>query len=126
MHVDVKDIGCDAYYGSPHKWTLAPAGNGFLYVGKEFSDKIWTTLASSSWDNHDDNGFRLQQRGTGNPSLLKGLEAALDFYFMIGPDRIIRRIKTLGDRLRAGLQSIPEVEIFSSVHPEYVRGNDGI
>src|SRR5262245_40490509 len=30
--IDVHAIGCDAYVGSPHKWLLAPAGNGFLYL----------------------------------------------------------------------------------------------
>src|SRR5438552_3487280 len=30
--IDVKTIGCDAYTTSPHKWLLAPPGNGLLYV----------------------------------------------------------------------------------------------
>src|SRR5262249_27045303 len=33
--VDVKDLGCDAYFGSPHKWLLAPKGVGFLYIKPE-------------------------------------------------------------------------------------------
>ena len=34
IHVDVKDMGCDAYYSSLHKWLLSPGGNGILYVDK--------------------------------------------------------------------------------------------
>lgn len=120
--IDVKEIGCDAYYSSPHKWLMAPAGNGFLYVRETLIDKVWTTLASSQWDNHEDNGFRLGQRGTGNPALLKGLEAALDLHFEIGPERVYGRIKELGDRLRRGLSQMDSTEIITPVHPEMCAG----
>jgi isopenicillin-N epimerase len=120
--IDVKEIGCDAYYSSPHKWLMAPAGNGFLYVRESLIDDVWTTLASSQWDNHEDNGFRLGQRGTGNPALLQGLEAALDLHFEIGPERVYRRIKELGDRLRRGLGRMDGVEIVTPVHPEMCAG----
>jgi isopenicillin-N epimerase len=120
--IDVEEIGCDAYYSSPHKWLMAPAGNGFLYVKDTLIDDVWTTLASSQWDNHEDNGFRLGQRGTGNPALLMGLEAALDLHFEIGPERVYGRIKELGDRLRRGLGQMDGVEIVTPVHPEMCAG----
>ena len=120
--VDVKDLGCDAYFSSPHKWLLAPAGNGILYVNKASAPKIWTILASSQWNNQTDPGFRLQQRGTGNLPLLIGLAAAADFFFDIGPERWFSRIKALGDRLRTGLKNIQGVEILSSVHPTMCAG----
>ncbi len=120
--VDVKDIGCNAYYSSMHKWLCAPAGNGVLYVRAENAKDIWTTLASSQWDNHKDEGYRLQQRGTGNLSLLMGLNAAIDFHNKIGSERVIRRIKELGDYLRAGLQKIPKVKINTPTHPAMCAG----
>jgi selenocysteine lyase/cysteine desulfurase len=120
--IDVKEIGCDAYYSSPHKWLMAPAGNGFLYVKETIIDDVWTTLASSQWDNHEDNGFRLGQRGTGNPALLNGLEVALDLHFEIGPGRVYRRINELGDRLRQGLIRMDGTEIVTPVHPEMCAG----
>jgi selenocysteine lyase/cysteine desulfurase len=120
--IDVKDMGCDAYYSSPHKWLLAPAGNGALYIRKEIVSEVWTTLASGQWDNHEDEGYRFTQRGTGNPALLVGLEAAIDFHNKIGPEKVTGRIKYLGDYLREGLQSIKNVEIRSSVHPDMCAG----
>ncbi len=120
--IDVKEIGCDAYYSSPHKWLMAPAGNGFLYIKETLIDDVWTTLASSQWDNHEDNGYRLGQRGTGNPALLMGFEAALDLHFEIGPERVQRRIKELGDRLRQGLSRMDGTEIVTPVHPEMCAG----
>ena len=111
--VDVKDLGCDAYVGCFHKWILAPAGQGFLYVKENREKSVWTTLASSNWDNHEDDGMRLSQRGTGSMSLQVGTDAALDFHIGLGPDRVQQRIKYLGDRLRAGLRQIPKVKIYS-------------
>ena len=32
LPVDVKELDCDAYVSSPHKWLLAPKGTGILYI----------------------------------------------------------------------------------------------
>jgi selenocysteine lyase/cysteine desulfurase len=122
IDVDVKDIGCDAYYSSLHKWMLAPAGSGILYVRKEVMPKIWSTLASYNWDNQDDHGFRLMQYGTGNPALMAGYDAAVDFFNTIGPERWIGRVKYLGDYLRKGLQQVDKVTIHSSTHKDMCAG----
>jgi isopenicillin-N epimerase len=113
IKVDVKDIGCDAYAGCFHKWIGAPAGSGFLYIQSDRMKDVWTTVASGRWDYHDDEGFRFTQRGTGSFSILKGLEAALEFHTAIGGDRVYDRIKFLGMRLRDGLRKIENVQIFS-------------
>lgn len=122
VEVDVQDIDCDAYYSSLHKWLLAPAGNGMLYVRKDVVGDVWTVAASYQWDNEEDHGLRLTQRGTGNVSLIVGLEAAVDFHNEIGSEKVINRIKELGDYLRAGLQEMDKVKIVSSVHPEMCAG----
>jgi len=111
--LDLTDIGCDAYVGCFHKWILAPAGNGFLYLKKEVAPALSTTLASSQWDNHEDEGFRFTQRGTGSLTLLHGLETAIDFHNEIGHEKILGRIKFLGKYLRDELKKIPKVRIYS-------------
>jgi selenocysteine lyase/cysteine desulfurase len=120
--VNVRKIGCDAYFSSPHKWLLAPAGNGVLYVRRESAGRIWTTLASSEWANDKDPGFRLQQRGTGSLSLLVGLAAAIEFFDRVGAERWFARIRELGNHLRDGLRAIPGTAISSSVHPAMCAG----
>ncbi len=114
IKVDLKDIDCDAYVGCFHKWMGAPTGTGFMFVKNEKMKDIWSTVASSRWDNHEDEGFRFTQRGTGNFSVLLGLEAALDFHNKIGPDKVYERIKFLGDRLRAGLRENKKVKFYSA------------
>src|SRR5580704_17069117 len=120
--VDVKDIGCDAYVGCFHKWLLAPAGNGFLYLRAERSAEVWPSIASGNWDYHTDNGYRLSQRGTGNLSVLVGAEAAMDFHNQIGPAREQQRIKYLGEYLRDGLRRIPKVKFYTPLDPKLNAG----
>ncbi len=120
--VDVKDIGCDAYYSSLHKWLLAPAGSGLLYINKEVVSDIWTTIASYNWDNQEDPGFRLMQTGTGNAALLTGYEAAVDFFNTIGHDVWLSRVKELGMHLREGLKQMPHVTLYSSTNEAMAAG----
>jgi isopenicillin-N epimerase len=120
--VDVKDIGCDAYVGCFHKWMLAPAGEGFLYLRADRAPGVWSSVASHQWNNHDDNGLRFSQTGTGSMSLLVGLDAALDFHTSLGPERVQQRIKYLGDYLRTGLRGIPKVNIYSPDDPAMCAG----
>jgi len=116
--IDVKAMGCDAFFSSPHKWMLAPKGTGILFIRKDLQPRVWSTLASTEWDNHDAGAYRLMQYGTGNLSLLVGLEKAVDFQNELQPARIQERVLSLADRLRAGLQQIPKVAISSPTHPE--------
>lgn len=113
VKVDVKEINCDAYAGCFHKWMGAPPGTGFLYIKADRMKDIWTTIASGRWDNHEDEGYRFTQRGTGNFPVLKGLEASIDFHNEIGPEKVYARIKFLGERLRTGLRANRKVKIFS-------------
>lgn len=118
LALDMRAMGCDVFFTSPHKWLLAPKGTGFMYVRREVLPGVWTTLASAEWDNHRSHAFRLMQYGTGNLSLIVGLEKALDFHSAIGSTRVQERIIGLADRLRAGLQSVTSVVINSPTHPE--------
>lgn len=122
IDVDVRDIGCDAYYSSLHKWLLAPGGNGILYINKARMPEIWSTIASYNWDFQEDHGFRLMQNGTGNTSVLAGLNASIDFFEAIGRERWLQRIKYLGDYLREGLKELDNVTIGSSTHPDMCAG----
>src|SRR5947209_16809235 len=43
-----KDIGCDYFGTSLHKWLYAPKGTGLLYVKRDKIDKIWPLMAAES------------------------------------------------------------------------------
>lgn len=116
--LDLQDLGCDAYFASPHKWLLAPKGTGIFYLRPEHQQKMWATIASGHYDDTQDPMLKMQAYGTGNLSLLKGLDVAIEFHRQIGSKVVENRIVGLADRLRAGLQKIPNVSIMSPTHPE--------
>jgi len=117
MQVDVKELGCDAYVASPHKWMMAPKGTGFLYIRRDIQDRFWTTLASSHWDDQESGAFRFMQYGTGAVPVHEGLLAALTFIDKIGIARIERWDTMLTKRLRDGLARIPSAKITSPDDP---------
>ncbi|MCP4808378.1 MAG: aminotransferase class V-fold PLP-dependent enzyme [Proteobacteria bacterium] len=115
--VDIAKIGCHAYFSSPHKWLLAPKGTGFLWIAPELQDRLWTTLASTQWDNREDGAFRFMQLGTGNRSLVVGLEAALDWWTGLQPAQVQAHGRSLADRLREGLVE-QGATVHSPTHPD--------
>lgn len=122
MAVDVKDLNCDAYVASPHKWLLGPKGTGVLYLRRSRQDEIWSTLASYAYDNYDDGIFRLMQYGTGSPAVIYGLKAALEFNRKIGIDRIARWNLAMTKQLREGLGDIPNARVYGSNDPAFWAG----
>jgi isopenicillin-N epimerase len=116
--VDLNALGCDAYFTSPHKWLLAPKGTGVFYLRPEHQKTMWATLASGQYDNVEDPMLRMQAYGTGNLSLLRGLEIAAVFHTQIGSKVVEDRVVGLADRLREGLKQIPGATIMSPTHPE--------
>ena len=113
LPVDVHAMQCDAFYTSASKWMMAPRGISFMYVRRDVLPKVWTTLASEHWDDQANGAFRLMQRGSCNGSLVRGLEAAVDFYNDIGIDRARARIFELADLLRFRLSDCPKVRVIS-------------
>lgn len=113
LRTNLADLGCDFYASSPHKWLLAPKGSGLLYVSEPWLDRLWPTIVSGGWDALQDKAARFDRKGTVNDSLYAGFQAAVDFHNLIGPERVERRIRWLGDRLYEGLSRIPGVRLKS-------------
>jgi selenocysteine lyase/cysteine desulfurase len=111
--VDVHAMQCDAFYTSASKWLMAPRGISFMYIAREAQPRIWTTLASDHWNDEENGAFRFMQRGSTNGSLVRGLEAALDFYNSLGRERVQARIMELANRFRMGLEECPRARVIS-------------
>ena len=97
MSLNVREIGCDMYASSPHKWLQAPKGSGFLYVRDEVIDRLWNTLATEGWDEKELRAERFQRIGTSNVPALAGMRAAVRLANQIGMHRIEKRHRMLAD-----------------------------
>ena len=103
MRLNVKEVGCDMYSASPHKWLMAPKGSGFLYVRDEVIDRVWSTLTTEGWNDREIRAERFQRIGSSNVPSLCGLRAAIGMANDIGMDRIERRHRELADYMLAGM-----------------------
>jgi isopenicillin-N epimerase len=117
IRVNVRELGCDAYVASPHKWLMAPKGTGLLYIRRPLQEKFWTTLASYQWDNQQDGAFRFMQYGTGSTALIDGLLAALAIGERHSMERVERWDLALTKRLRDGLAKIKGAVLSSPPDP---------
>jgi isopenicillin-N epimerase len=97
MNLNVHDLGCDMYSGSPHKWLQSPKGTGFLYVRDEVIDRVWNTIATEGWDEPKIRAERFQRIGSSNVPALCGLKASIEFANQIGLDRIETRHRKMAD-----------------------------
>jgi selenocysteine lyase/cysteine desulfurase len=99
MRLNVKDLGCDMYTSSPHKWLMAPKGSGFLYVRDEVMDRMWNTIVTAGWDDPKLRAERFQRIGSSNVPALWGMRAAVQLAKQIGMERIEKRHRMMADHI---------------------------
>ena len=90
--VNLRELGCDFFAGSPHKWMFAPAGCGLLYGRNEALDRLWPSVCNSGWDNPAGlHATRFMMIGTNNRSIIDGMMAGLRFLKALGPEAVYAR-----------------------------------
>jgi len=99
MRLNVRELGCDMYTSSPHKWLQAPKGSGFLYVRDEVIDRLWNTIVTAGWDEPKLRAERFQRIGSSNVPALWGMRAAVQLANQIGMERIERRHRQTADHI---------------------------
>ena len=62
LNFDIKDLDCDYYGTSLHKWTSVPLGSGLLYVKRGKVKDIWPMFAE--WNKDDNDIKKLNHTGT--------------------------------------------------------------
>ncbi len=111
--IDIHALGCDAYAVSLHKWILAPAGTGFLYIRKDARDCIKSVFAADTTLESP----RIDPPGTKDFPVRAAILAALNFVNMLGQKNIEKRCRFLSDYLKNGLEEIQGVTLLSGASP---------
>ena len=115
MPVDLRDLGCDFYAASLHKWVLAPAGTGVLFVRRGVQDEFTPGLAleepADARRFPDARNLRVfgPRQSSATPSLSSG---------NIGLERIGARNRRLSDDLKDRLETLARVRLVSSRSPD--------
>jgi selenocysteine lyase/cysteine desulfurase len=116
----LRDLECDYYGTSLHKWLCAPVGNGFLYVRKDSIVKTWPLQAATAAQGKDIRKF--EEIGTSPAATHAALAEALAFHQAIGVERKAARLRYLTLRWANALKSEPRIKIHSSLEPGQTWG----
>lgn len=115
--VDLKDLGCDAYAASLHKWTLAPCGTGFMYINQASADRFRSMFSP------DPDTTVYGAPGTADLPVRAGIGPALAFIESIGLDRIEARCRHLSDYLKNRLSNENGVTLLSGSRHQSAPGS---
>jgi cysteine desulfurase / selenocysteine lyase len=118
MPLDVQRIGCDILVGTGRKFVRGPRGTGFLYVRREFLERIeppFIDVLSAQWTGRDSYRWRSDARRfeswERNYAANIGLGVAVDYALQWDLEEIRDYNYSLAAELRARLRGLPRVAV---------------
>jgi len=116
----LKDLDCDYYATSLHKWLCAPHGTGMLYVRRDKIKGLWPLTPPP--DRLDDNIRKFEEIGTHPAAPFLAIAEALTFQEGIGHKRKEERLRYLRDTWANRLLQHDRVRLHTSLKPEFSCG----
>lgn len=107
-----KDLDCDYFATSLHKWLCAPHGTGMLYVKKDKIADLWPMMAAS--EKMEDDIRKFEEIGTHPAANYLAIGDALTFHLGIGPERKEARMVYLRDRWADRLKQHDRIKLHTS------------
>lgn len=105
-HIDfkIKDLNCDYYAASLHKWLCCPPGCGILWMKKEKVEKIWPLFGDTTYPATDMRKF--EHYGTFHRAFRLAIPTAIKFHNTIGSKRKEFRLRQLKNYWVNGIKDI--------------------
>ena len=110
-----KDLGCDYFGTSLHKWLYAPKGTGLLYVKRDKIEKLWPLMAAESKQANDIRKF--EEVGTHSAAPRLAIGEAMLFHNSIGGKRKEARLRYLSRYWMNRLKDVPKIRFNTSFDP---------
>jgi selenocysteine lyase/cysteine desulfurase len=110
-----KDLGCDYFGTSLHKWLYAPKGTGLLYIKRDKIEKIWPLMAAESKQAGDIRKF--EEIGTHSAAPKLAIGEALLFHNGIGGKRKEARLRYLSRYWMNRLKEVQKIRFNTSFDP---------
>lgn len=118
-HIDlaIKEIGCDYYGCSLHKWFGAPLGNGLLFVQKDKINRLWPLFGDSDFGSDDIR--KLSHFGTMPCSNQVAMLASMAFNHKIGITNKSERLKYLRRYWTEQVSTMQGVQFYTPLQDEF-------
>jgi len=122
LDVNLKEIGCDSYSASAHKWLMGPLEAGILFVRSDRIPSVWPSIVTAGWTDHLKGARKLEVYGQRDDPRIVALESAVDFALMIGIGAIESRMRFLATSLKEQLSQISGARLKTNLEPELSGG----
>lgn len=119
VHINytIKDLDCDYFGTSLHKWLCAPIGSGMLFVKKDKISKLYPLFGAGDPESSDIRKF--ENLGTRSFPIEQGIAEAIDFQNMLGMERKEKRLRYLKNYWANQVSDLPGVRLNTSLKDEF-------
>ena len=104
LNVDLRELGCDSYAASAHKWFMGPKEAGVLYVREDRIGEIWPNIVAPGWGSDaepDVRGARkFESLGQRDDACLAAVGTGAEFHEAIGAAEVEERVGQLATVLK--------------------------
>ncbi len=107
IQFSLRELDCDYYGCSLHKWLSTPLGAGFLFVKKEKIPQIWQMFGEMG--RKPDDILRLNHTGTHPVHTDLAINNAIEYYLRLGPARKEARLRYLQAYWTAQVRDLPHI-----------------
>ncbi len=115
LNFKIRDLDCDYYASSLHKWLCAPHGTGLLYVRREKIPGLWPLMPAEQKQDADIRKF--EEIGTHPAAIYLAIGEALTFHQGVGSARKLARLLYLRDYWAKRLARNDRVKLHTSLAP---------
>ncbi len=109
------DLGSDFFGSSLHKWLMAPAGTGMLFVRRELIPEVWPLNPPAPGAR--DNIRKFEASGVGPFAIRSSITDAIDFHESVGVERKAARLRYLRQYWSKRVSPIPGVKLLHADDP---------
>jgi selenocysteine lyase/cysteine desulfurase len=120
--VNLRQLNCDSFSASAHKWFMGPREVGLLYVRQPHVERIWPNCVSVPWGGNFEPSVagarKFESFGQRDDAAIAALGDAVGFHETHTPAAIEHRAAELAERLHNGLADLG-VKFVSPRHPDF-------
>ena len=126
LKLNLRDIGCDSFSASAHKWFMGPKQVGVLYVRQERIPEVWPSIVSVGWSKDALTAKvaskKFETLGQRDDGAISAIATAVEFHRGIGFENVEARTTALATALKEKLARLSKVKMITPMEPKLSGG----